>query len=273
VTGPDSVLARIVERRRADIAAQYGGLALEDIECTEGARPVRDFVASITAGHTVAVIAEVKKASPSAGAIAPHVDPASLARRYERGGAAAISVLTEPVWFGGTFQDLSDVAVATRLPVLCKDFVVEEVQPHIACTRGADAILLMVSVLGDDLGPYLCLTRSLGMEALVEVVSPEELRLALELGATLIGVNTRDLHTLEVDPERAYGVVRAAKAAGATVVLASGVKSRADVEAAAKAGADAVLVGEALMSSASPEEAVGELLGVPRRRTSLASVG
>ena len=258
-----SVLADIVARRRERIAAEYGALAPADRErlaCC--ARPVRDFAAALRNRMDVAVIAEVKKCSPSAGPIAPDCDAGKQALHYQEGGAAAISVLTEPESFGGSFADLSDVADAVDVPVLCKDFVVEPVQLFVARGHGADAVLLMVSVLGEAVGEYLDLARTLHLTALVEVANAAELEIAISAGAELIGVNARDLHSLEVDLDAQRAIVAEATRSGATVVAASGVKRRADVEAAALSGADAVLVGETLMRAEYPEDVLEQLVGV-----------
>lgn len=255
----------MVARRTTRIAAEWGGLALADRErlaCR--ARSPRAFAPALSFRADVAVIAEVKKASPSAGAIAPECEASKQALHYEDGGAAAISVLTEPEVFGGSFADLSDVADAVELPVLSKDFVVDPVQLFVARGHGADAVLLMVSVLGRAVADYLDLASTLGLECLVEVVDEAELDLALAAGATLIGVNSRDLRTLELDVERAHEVIAFSAAAGATTVAASGVKTRDDVRAAASAGADAVLVGETLMRAAFPEDVLADLKGVAR---------
>lgn len=255
----------MVARRTARIAAEWGGLAPADRErlaCCS--RPPRPFAAALTDRADVAVIAEVKKASPAAGPIALECEASKQALHYEDGGAAAISVLTEPDVFAGSFADLSDVADAVEVPVLCKDFVVDPVQLFVARGHGADAVLLMVSVLGAEIAGYLDLAATLGLECLVEVIDEGELEIALGAGATLVGVNSRDLHTLEMDPERARRVAAASAAAGATTVAASGVKTRDDVRVAAAAGADAVLVGEALMRTRFPEDVLAELTGVAR---------
>lgn len=266
----DSFLERMVLSRRADIAERFGALSPADRErlaCCD--RTPRDFTAALLDIPAVAVIAEVKKASPSAGAIAPETDASTQALHYQDGGASAISVLTEPSMFGGSFDDLSDVADAVDLPVLCKDFVVEEVQLYVARGHGADAILLMVSVLGERTAELIDLACTLGLQCLVEVVSLDELEIAQRAGARLVGVNARDLHSLAVDPEAAVPVVGRAKAFGMTVVLASGVKTRVDVEAAATAGADAVLVGETLMRAEFPEDVCAGLTGVAKARPAL----
>lgn len=264
--GRDRFLSRVVGRRRADVAAAYGALSRRALEgMAAGGRPVRDFAGALVAGDRVAVIAEVKRASPSAGPIAPDADAAAQAGRYEAGGAAAVSVLTEPSSFDGSFEDLAAVASAVRLPVLCKDFVVDEAQVFVARGCGADAVLLMVSVLGEDVAGWIDTVRSLRMEPLVEVVSERELDIAIRARAATVAVNSRDLHTLEVDPSRALGLVTRANEADLTVVLASGVKAAEDVGAAAAAGADAVLVGETLMRAPDPTVAAAALAGTRRR--------
>jgi indole-3-glycerol phosphate synthase len=210
----------------------------------------------------VAVIAEVKKASPSAGPIAPECEASKQALHYQDGGAAAISVLTEPDYFGGSFADLSDVADAVDIPVLCKDFIVDPAQLFVARGHGADAVLLMVSVLGNLTKDFADTAVTLGMTPLVEIVSADELAIALGVRSGVIAVNSRDLRTLDVDPARAYRVLEEARRFDVTLVAASGVKTRSDVGAAASAGADAVLVGETLMRSPFPEDVLSELTGV-----------
>ncbi len=258
-------LADMLSRRRMRIASEWGSLSAGDLErlvCCS--RDTLSFSAALTERSDVAVIGEVKKASPSAGAIAPECEASKQALHYVYGGAAAISVLTEPEVFGGSFADLSDIADAVEIPVLCKDFVIDPVQLFAARGHGADAVLLMVSVLGEELGDYLDLAATLGLESLVEVVSDTELETAVGAGAKLVGVNSRDLRTLEVDRERALAVVADASAMGLATVAASGVRSRVDVWAAANAGADAVLVGETLMHADFPEEVLAELTGVAK---------
>ena len=261
-----SFLEDMIARRLARISAEYGALSAADRErlaCSS--RPVRDFGAALRDRADVAVIAEVKKASPSAGPICPECEAGKQSLHYQDGGAAAISVLTEPESFGGSFGDLSDVTAAVDIPVLCKDFVVDAVQPFVARGNGADAILLMVAVLGDKTAEYIDITQTLGLTALVEVINPAELKVALKAGARVVAVNNRNLHTLVVDADAARQTVSLAAEAGVTVVAASGTKRREDVKAAADAGASAVLVGEALMRLAFPEDLLEELTGVARR--------
>lgn len=256
----------MIARRTRRIAEEYGTLSAADLErlaCC--ARPVRDFIGALRERLDVSVIAEVKKASPSAGAIAPDCEASKQALHYQDGGAAAISVLTEPESFGGSFSDLSDVADAVDVPVLCKDFVVDQAQLFAARGHGADAVLLMVSVLGERLRDFIDTAGTLGLTSLVEVIDERELDAAISAGAQLVGVNSRDLRTLEMDADRAMSVVSAASGQGATVVAASGVKHRSDVERAAAAGAHAVLVGETLMRAAFPEDVLEVLTGVRKQ--------
>lgn len=260
-----SFLEQMMARRAARIASEYGGLSAADRErlaCCS--RAPRDFEGALRERLDVALIAEVKKASPSAGPIAPECEAGKQALHYQDGGAAAISVLTEPESFGGSWTDLSDVADAVDVPVLCKDFVVDKVQPFVARGHGADAVLLMVSVLGRLTSEYVDIATTLGLTALVEVVDDAELAIALGSGARVIAVNSRDLHTLRMDPDRALGVVGQAARSGVTVVAASGVKTRGDIERYSSAGAHAVLVGETLMRAPFPEDILEELTGVAR---------
>jgi indole-3-glycerol phosphate synthase len=258
-------LETVMARRYERIRAEYGDLSAADRErlaCC--ARSPRDFGAVLRERTDVAVIAEVKKASPSAGPIAPECEASKQALHYQDGGAAAISVLTEPDYFGGSFADLSDVADAVDIPVLCKDFIVDPAQLFVARGHGADAVLLMVSVLGNLTRDFADTAVTLGMTPLVEIVSADELAIALGVRLGVIAVNSRDLRTLDVDPARAYRVLEEARRFDVTLVAASGIRTRADVEAAASAGADAVLVGETLMRSPFPEDVLSDLTGVEK---------
>jgi indole-3-glycerol phosphate synthase len=261
-----SFLDDMVARRRVRIAAEYAHVSAADRErlaCC--ARPVRDFVSALVERPDVAVIAEVKKASPSVGPIATECEASKQALHYQDGGAAAISVLTEPESFGGSFSDLSDVTDAVDVPVLCKDFVVDPVQLFVARGHGADAVLLMVSVLGERVAEYMDLASTLGLTPLVEVVDGRELAIAQGAGATVVAVNSRDLHSLEVDGGKARGVIAKVAAAGLVSVAASGVRTRHDVGRVAEVGADAVLVGETLMRADFPEDVLEGLTGVRKR--------
>ncbi len=209
----------------------------------------------------LAVIAEVKRSSPSQGAIAP-LDPVEAARQYAAGGAAALSVLTEPRHFGGQLSHLHDVAQAVPLPLLRKEFVVHPAQLREAAEYGASAALLMVSVLGEATGAYLRYAEALGLEALVEVHDNAELDLALAAGTELLGVNNRDLTTLEVDLEAAPRLIRNAQAIGfrGISVAESGYRTNEELQSVVGL-ADAVLVGTSLAGSGDLTAALKRLRG------------
>ena len=223
--------------------------------------PARGFAAALRAAAPPAVIAEVKRASPSAGTIAD-VDAAARARAYERAGAAAISVLTEPRHFGGSLADLRAAHHAVSVPVLRKDFLVHPDQVIEARATGADAVLLIAAALSPpELRAMLATAADLGVGTLVEVHTEEELDAALEAEAEVIGVNARDLETLEVDPGRALALLERVPP-DRVAVAESGIGTRAQVERAVAAGARAVLVGEALMRASDPGALLRELAGV-----------
>lgn len=215
--------------------------------------------------RTVAVIAEVKRRSPSAGSIREDLDPAERAERYARHGAAALSVLTDGPFFGGSLDDLRAAVGRTAVPVLRKDFILDELQIVEARAAGAAAVLLIVRALSASrLVELLACARDAGLEALVEVHTPEEVARALDTGATVLGVNSRDLDTFVVDTNSAWALLRGVPT-GCVAVAESGMATVADVEAAAAAGADAVLIGTALSSAAQPDELLGRLSAVTRR--------
>jgi len=222
--------------------------------------PARPFADALRR-EGMAVIAEVKRSSPSAGRIAG-ADAAGRAALYESAGAAAISVLTESEHFGGSLADLEAAAEATTsVPVLRKDFLLEPVQLTEARASGADAVLLIsASLRGGALAEMLAAARELGLGVLLETHSTDDLERALETGAEVVGVNARDLETLEVDVERALDMLRSLPS-DRIGVLESGVSEAAQVAAAAQAGARAVLVGEALMRAADPTAKIRELGG------------
>jgi indole-3-glycerol phosphate synthase len=222
--------------------------------------PARGFAGALWSSDGVAVIAEVKRASPSAGPIAD-TDPAAQARAYEGGGAAAISVLTEPRHFDGSLAGLRAVHMATSVPVLRKDFLVHPAQVMEARVEGADAVLLIAAALSQtELEAMLATAEDLGLGALVEVHSEADLAKALATEAKVLGVNARDLETLQVDPERALGLLREVPA-DRIAVAESAISTREHVERAMAAGARAVLVGEALMRAADPAETLRDLRG------------
>jgi len=215
------------------------------------------------------VIAEVKRRSPSRGDIRIDLDPAALAVAYAAGGACAISVLTEPHHFAGSPADLLAVRAAVELPVLRKDFVTTAYQVWEARAWGADAVLLIVAALEPaELRALLDETAEAGLDALVEVHTVAEAEVAAAAGASLVGVNARDLATLQVDPGR-FADVRRALPGGTVLVAESGIRDRAEVQAAGDAGADAVLVGETLVRADDPTKAVRDLLASPDRRNEM----
>ncbi|GAA5163403.1 indole-3-glycerol phosphate synthase 1 [Ornithinimicrobium tianjinense] len=254
------MLEQIIEGVRADLLARRESLPLDAVkELAKDAPSPVDALARLR-GDGFHVIAEVKRSSPSKGALAAIADPAGLAEDYAAGGASVISVLTEQRRFGGSLADLDAVRARVDIPVLRKDFVVDPYQVWEARAHGADLVLLIVAALEQDaLVGLLERVESLGMQALVEVHDEQELRRAVEAGARILGVNNRDLRTLEVDrstfarlaPLVPEGVVRVAE---------SGVRGPLDVMSFADAGADAVLVGEALVTGSSPRDAVAELV-------------
>jgi indole-3-glycerol phosphate synthase len=222
--------------------------------------PARDFVGALRAAEPPAVIAEVKRASPSAGAIADP-DPAAQARAYADGGAASISVLTEPRHFHGSLADLRAVRLAVDVPVLRKDFLVHPSQLIEARAAGADAVLLITAAVSPlELAALLETAKDLGMGSLVEIHTDADLTTALASGAEVVGVNARDLETLEVDPERARGQLRRIPS-DRVAVMESGIASGDDVATAMAAGASAILVGEALMRADDPRAKLRELRG------------
>lgn len=218
-------------------------------------------------GPAIRVIAEVKRASPSKGAINPGIDAAAQAAHYVAGGAAAISVLTEPTRFGGTLDDLSVVAANVTAPAIRKDFLVHPVQLWEARARGAAAALLIVRALSpSELARLMETARECGLATLVEIRDAWELDRALEVGATVIGVNNRNLETLIIDPTTAPRVIPQIPA-HCVAVAESGMQTADDVAPSALAGADAILVGSAISASVDPAAAVRALAGIPRSLT------
>jgi indole-3-glycerol phosphate synthase len=264
------VLDRIVETKRAEVAA-LAGRAAELRAAAAAAAPPPDFEAALRHGPNVAVIAEMKRRSPSAGAIRGDASASTTARVYADAGAAAISVLTDADYFGGALADLEAVAAATRVPLLRKDFTIEAVQVYEARAAGAAAVLLIVRILDDDLLRELrLLAESLGMAALVEAHDAAEIERAVASGARIIGINNRDLATFETDlgvTEQLAPLVRysANLSKHAPILVGeSGIRTAADVRRLAAAGVDAVLVGESLMRASDPAAALRELAGVVR---------
>ncbi|HMQ25372.1 MAG TPA: indole-3-glycerol phosphate synthase TrpC [Acidimicrobiales bacterium] len=228
------------------------------VDRAHGLPPTRGFEAALERPG-LGVIAEVKRRSPSKGDLRPDLDPAAVARAYERGGAACLSVLTDREFFGGSPEDLAAARAAVSLPVLRKDFTVSAHDVCDARLMGADAVLLIVAALDDhELAHLHSLAIRIGLDALVEVHDADELNRALEVGATLIGVNQRDLVTFEVDRRRAASL-RPIMPGGTVSVAESGVGGPDDAAALRVAGYDAVLVGESVVTADDPEVAVRAL--------------
>lgn len=212
-------------------------------------------------GSVARVIAELKRRSPSAGDLRPEADLKALAREYEAAGAAALSVLTEPEHFAGTLDDLRDVCAAVKLPVLRKDFIVHTAQVYEAAAAGAGAVLLIASILSDqELFTLRCVAEvDLGLDALVEVHTAHEMKRALHTGATLIGVNNRDLATLDVSLDVSRRLARF-RQPNLTLVAESGIRTAKDVQRLRQLGYSGMLIGEALLRAASPGDALRALL-------------
>jgi indole-3-glycerol phosphate synthase len=254
----DEIVARkhrevAVARERVPTMALEGRLAV--------APPVRDFFGAVTAPGPIKLIAEFKRKSPSAGELRPGESIEEIVRGYAAAGAAALSVLTDAVGFGGSLVDLESARVAVSLPILRKEFVVDRYQVLEARAHGADAVLLIAECLDD------CHLRSLyrdildlGMTPLVELHDPEHLPRVIDLGATLIGINNRDLRTMTTDLDQVLRL-RDRVPPECAVVAESGIRSRADVERLERAGIEAMLVGESLLRSPDPGVAAAALLG------------
>jgi len=255
-----SVLDEILEGVRADLADRQRRVSLEQLKdmARRGPSPV-DAMAALKA-EGVSVIAEVKRASPSRGAMAAIDDPAALAADYEAGGARVISVLTEQRRFGGSLDDLAAVRRAVRIPLLRKDFVVSSYQLWESRAYGADMVLLIVAALEQSaLVSLVERALSIGLLPLVEVHADEELERAVDAGATVIGVNARNLATLEVD-RSIFARLAGRIPEGIVKIAESGVRGPHDLLAYAAAGADAVLVGESLVTEKDPRSAVADLV-------------
>ena len=259
---PRATLEEIMAVTETRVAALQG--CAPDLARRAAAAPLPRPFLSVPIGPTVGIVAEIKRRSPSQGAIRPDLDPVAHARAYARGGAVAVSVLTEEAHFGGSLDDLSQVAAAVAVPVLRKDFIIDETQILEARAAGASAVLLIVRVLTPDrLSALAAAAARHGLATLVEVHTPGELEAALAVRPTAVGVNARDLATFTVDHRRAEGII-ARVPAPIPVVAESGVESRGDVERLAAAGADFVLVGTSLARRGDAETAVRALMGVER---------
>ena len=257
-----SVLDRIISRKQKEVAESKATRPLSSIrQKLRNSDQPRDFFAAVSEPGDIRLIAEFKRRSPSAGEICPGAEPADIVRGYEKSGAAALSVLTDGEDFGGCIDDLILARRASSLPVLRKEFIIDSYQVNESRLYGADAVLLIAECLDD------CLLRSLyrevidlGMTPLVELHSEENLSRVLDLGATLIGINNRDLVTMKTDIDHVLKLQE--KVPSECVLVAeSGIRTRADVEQLEAAGVQAILVGESLLTSSDPSGAAAALLG------------
>jgi indole-3-glycerol phosphate synthase len=254
------VLRTIIAARRRRIEEVRASVPLGSLrQVAEARSDFRDFAEALS-GEVLCVVAELKKASPSRGLLRPDFRPLEIAESYQQAGASALSVLTEEGFFQGSLNDLKAVREAVRLPVLRKDFIVDEYQVYESVAAGADAFLLIVAALEDkDLRHFLELSERLRVAALVEVHSAEELERAIAAHAQIIGINNRNLNTLEVSLDTSFRL-REKIPPACLAVSESGIKSGADLERLAKAGFNAVLIGEHLMLAGDPGEELSRLL-------------
>jgi indole-3-glycerol phosphate synthase len=261
-----NILDEIVEQKKCEIAKLPARLIaagdLRDAMLEHGER--RDFIAALKNPRRgdIALIAEVKKASPSAGVICKDFDPVKIAKEYEAAGASCLSVLTDELFFQGSLDYLRQIRAAVKIPLLRKDFIIDERQILEAIEWGADAILLIVAILTDEqLAKFHSLAVDAGLAVLVEVHDEEELEHALKISPALVGVNNRDLKNFSVDLATTEKLAKKILM-GEILVAESGIHSRADVERLKKCGAKAILVGESLMKNGDIKAKVSELLGL-----------
>jgi len=256
-----NVLDRIVDDTREEVARRRERVPLAELEAALGRRPEGRPFQEALGRPGVSLIAEHKRRSPSAGLIRDGSTVTEIVQAYERGCAAALSILTEPFHFGGSLDDLREAITATELPVLRKDFIVDPYQLYESAAVGADAILLIVAALEpDDLYDLLREARDIDLDAIVEVHDERELEIALDVEADVLGLNNRDLHDFSVDTERTYELLSDVPA-GKTVVAESGYSSRDQLDELERVGVDAVLIGETLMRAKDIEAACLELTG------------
>ncbi len=267
---PQHILEEIVWHKEVEVAAMRFSLPLAELQRQiQTAPPTRDFVAALRPGKThPALIAEVKKASPSAGVLRTNFDPVIIAQQYQRGGASCLSVLTDEKFFQGSFENLAKVRMATDLPLLCKDFVLYPYQMYLARLRGADAVLLIAAILSDqDLQYFVKIAQALKMAVLIEVHTLAELDRVLNVeSVTMVGINNRNLEDFSVDLQTTVQLI--AKRGeqllkrNILVVSESGLKLRTDLDLVASAGANAVLIGESLVKQSDPVAAIATLFAL-----------
>lgn len=264
---PRHILEKIVWHKETEVAALRERLPLADLQRQVlDAPPPRDFVSALRDGRTTpALIAEVKKASPSQGVMRADFDPVAIAQTYAAHGASCLSVLTDKAFFQGDFEYLAQIRQVVDLPLLCKEFIIYPYQMYLARSKGADAVLLIAAILTDqDLTYFVQIAKALGMAVLIEVHTLEELDRVLAVpGLALIGINNRDLETFTTRLETTADLITARRdqlaASGALVVSESGIHTPADLQAVTAAGATAVLIGESLIRQPDPGLAIDQL--------------
>ena len=263
----DNILEEIVWHKQTEVAQLRENLPLAELQRQAlVAQPPRDFVAALRQGKTQpALIAEVKKASPSQGVLREDFDPVAIALSYQQGGASCLSVLTEPRFFQGSFDNLTQIRAAVDLPLLCKDFVLYPYQMYLARVRGADAVLLIAAILSDqDLQYFVKIAKALKIAALIEVHTLAELDRVLALdGVTLVGINNRNLEDFSVDLQTTCQLLGnrgdEMRSRGILVVSESGLHNPDSLAVVASAGAEAVLIGESLLKQKDPGAAIAAL--------------
>lgn len=242
----ETILDRIIKQKKKEVSLFRENK--HQIPLTH--KPRKSFIQKLQSAKELTIIAEFKRASPSKGVINNGVKPAHQAILYEKYGAAAVSVLTDQTFFQGSFSDLRSVREAVELPILCKDFIIDPLQIDLAATNGADLILLIAAALDEHrLAELFQYAKNIGLEVLMEVHNQEELEKALKTGAKIIGVNNRDLKTFHVSLEITEKMAATVKSSGAYLISESGIHHRNDVLRVRKAGANGILVGEALMKN------------------------
>ncbi len=264
---PRHILEEIVWEKEAEVAQKRDRTPLAELhKRLPFSPPIRDFLAALKNGKTKpAIIAEVKKASPSKGVIRDDFDPVEIARSYQENGATCISVLTDEKFFQGSFENLSKIRAAVELPLLCKEFIIYPYQIYLARINGADAVLLIAAILSDkDLQYFVKIVKTLGMTALVEVHTLEELDRVLTLqGVHLIGINNRNLEDFSVSLETTSQLLasRQTEIQGKNILIVSesGIHTQGDLDRVAMAGAEAVLIGESLVKQPDPGAALALL--------------
>lgn len=264
---PRNILEKIVWHKETEVAQMRERLPLNELQQkVSGAPNPRDFLGALRAAAPSAIIAEVKKASPSKGVIREDFNPVAIAQSYQTGGAACISVLTDEKFFQGSFKYLAEIRQAVEVPLLCKDFVIYPYQIYLARLHGADAVLLIAAILSDkDIEYFVKIVKALGMTPLVEVHTLEELDRVLAIeGVTLVGINNRNLEDFSVDLQTTVGLLKERGSQlqdrGILVVSESGLHAPADLSLVADAGADAVLIGESLVKQPDTKSAIAALV-------------